>query len=68
MLRPEPARTQLPAIDNIADQINGLGIVITQKVEKLFGLAAARTEMYIRDEQSTEFSWTVRECHPYSRP
>jgi hypothetical protein len=37
----------LPAVDDIADQINRLGVVIAQKMEKLFGLAAARAEMHI---------------------
>src|SRR5262249_25838407 len=68
MLRPEPAGAQLPAVDDIADQINGLGIVITQKLEKLSGLAAASAEMYIRDKQSAEFCCALLGCHrPKSR-
>jgi hypothetical protein len=58
----------LPAIDDIADQINGLSVVIAQKIKKMFGLAATRTEMHIRDKQSTEFFYAVLGCHrPNSR-
>ena len=53
-LRPIPARPQLPAIDDIADQIDRVGIVIAQEVEQAFGLAAARAEMNIRNKESTE--------------
>ena len=53
-LRPIPARAQLPAVDDIADQIDRLGIVIAQEVEQTFGLAAARAEMNIRNKESTE--------------
>ena len=62
-LRPIPARAQLPAIDDVADQIDRFGIVIAQEVEQAFGLAAARAEMNIRNKESTEQTRAVLKCH-----
>jgi hypothetical protein len=62
-LRPIPALAQLPTVDNVADQINRVRIMITQEVEKPFSLAAARAEMNIRNEQSTEQTRAVLKCH-----
>ena len=63
VLRPEPAGAQLPAVDDVADQINGLGIVIAQKADELIGLATARAEMHIGNKESTEFGRTVLDSH-----
>ncbi len=63
VLRPVPARAQLPAVDDIADQIDRVGVVIAQEIEKLLGLAAARAEMHIGNKQSTELYCAVLECH-----
>ena len=62
-LRPIPARAQLPAVDDVADQIDRLGIVIAQEVEQAFGLTAARAEMHIRNKESTEQTRAVLKCH-----
>ena len=45
---------QLPAVDDVADEIDGLGVVVAQEVEQPFGLAAARAEMNIGNEERTE--------------
>src|SRR5919201_6080592 len=50
-LRPMPARTELPSVDDVADEINGVGIVMTQKVDEPLGLASARPQVDIRQEQ-----------------
>ena len=50
-LRPIPSGPELPAVDDVAHQIDGLGFVMAQKVEKLLGLAAARSQMDIRQKQ-----------------
>ncbi len=50
-LGPIPGALQPPAIDDVADQIHGLGIVVLEEVEELFGLGAMRAEMEIREEQ-----------------
>ena len=54
LLRPVPAGLQLPAVDDIADEIDGIGVVVTQEVEKLAGLAAARAEMHIGNKEGTK--------------
>ena len=53
-LRPIPARFQRPAIDDVADQIDGFGFVEAQEIEKLVGLAAARAEMHVGQKQRAE--------------
>ncbi len=62
-LRPIPAGFQLPAVDDIADQVDRVGIVITQEIEKAVGLAAARAEMNIGNKQSTEQTRAVLNRH-----
>jgi hypothetical protein len=49
----------LPAIDDVADQINAVGVVTAQKIEKALRLATARAEMNIGKEESTERTGTV---------
>ena len=62
-LRPVPARPELPAVDDVADQINRVGVVIAQEIEKAIGLTAACAEMNIRDEERTEQTRTVLRRH-----
>ena len=50
-LRPIPRGAQCPTVDNVADEIDRLGFVTAEKVEKLVGLTAARTKMHIGDEK-----------------
>ncbi len=47
LLGPVPPLAQLPAIQNIADQIQRFGLVAAQKIEQIIGLAARRAEMNI---------------------
>ena len=42
---PVPAALELPAIDNVADQIERVAVVMGQKVGQRFGLAARRSKM-----------------------
>jgi hypothetical protein len=44
-LRPVPTRFQLPAVHDVADEINHVGIIEAQKIEQLFGLAAPGAEV-----------------------
>src|SRR5471032_639282 len=46
-LRPEPAFAQLPSIDDVADQVQVLGIVVAQKIEEIVRLTATGAEMDI---------------------
>src|ERR1700730_3753210 len=66
MLRPVPAGLELPAVDDVADQINGVGIVIAEEIEEAIGLAAARAEMNVGDKERTEPSCAVLNCHESS--
>ena len=62
-LRPVPARLQRPAIDDIADEIDRLGIVILEEIQQLAGLRAARTQMDVGDEQSPETAIWIAFIH-----
>ena len=57
-LRPVEAGSHRPAVDDIADQINRIRLVMAQEVEKLCSLTAARAEMNVGDEESAEMSRT----------
>jgi hypothetical protein len=46
-LRPIPARFQPPAVDDVADQIDRIRIVMAQEFEQEIGLAASRSEKNI---------------------
>jgi hypothetical protein len=48
---PEPAFLQPPAVDDIADEIERLAIVVREEVGQKFGFAAARAEMGVRDKE-----------------
>ena len=50
-LRPVPARAQLPAVDDVADEVDHIRIVIPQKIEQQQRLASARTEMHVGNEE-----------------
>ena len=50
-LWPVPTFFQLPAVDNVADQINRLCLVVRHKVQQSARLAIARTQMHIRNPQ-----------------
>ena len=44
-LRPEPAFAKLPAVDDVADQVQVFRFVMPQEVEQIRRLAAARAEV-----------------------
>jgi hypothetical protein len=46
-LRPVPATAQLPAVDDVAYQIEHVGLVVLQEIEQIRGLATGRAEMDI---------------------
>ncbi len=64
-LRPVPARTQPPPVDDVADEVDRVGLDVPKHIEDQIGLAAARAEMEIRQEQRAVTmgpvrSWTRR--------
>jgi len=67
-LRPIPRGLQLPAVDDIAHEIDGVGFVVAQEVEKLVRLAAARSEMDVRQKQRSNPAGLTRQPfrHPFS--
>jgi hypothetical protein len=50
-LRPVPSAAQLPAVDDVADQIDGVGVVQAEKIEQPLSLAPSRSQMNVRQEQ-----------------
>ena len=53
-LRPVPASLQPPAVDDVADQIDLLGLVLAQKVDQQTRLASRGAKMDVGQEQRTE--------------
>ena len=50
-LRPVPAGAEAPAIDDVSDKVDSVGLHIPQHIQNKMGLAAARAQMQIRQEQ-----------------
>lgn len=50
-LRPIPARFEPPSIDDVADEIDRLGVIGSEKVQERLRLATFRAQMEIRQEQ-----------------
>ncbi len=44
-LRPVPALLQLPAVQDVADQIEGVGLMRAQEIEEIVGLAPGSAQM-----------------------
>ena len=53
-LRPVPVGFQRPAVDDIADEIDGVGVVAAEEVQQPVGLRAAGSEMDVGDKQSAK--------------
>ncbi|MBA7680558.1 hypothetical protein ES703_88878 [subsurface metagenome] len=53
-LRPVPVRLQRPAVDDISDEIDRVGVVNAEEIQQSVGLRTAGSEMDIGDEQSAE--------------
>src|SRR5262249_31182148 len=58
-LRPVPVRLQRPAVDDIADQIDRVGIVAAKEIQQSVGLRAAGSEMNIGDEESAKAPFRI---------
>ncbi len=55
-LRPVPAGLQLPAVDDVADEIDGIGLQVAQEGEKPLCLARLGPQMYVRNENGAIWS------------
>src|SRR5262249_51491502 len=61
-LRPVPAAFELPAVDDVADEVDGVGIVVAEKIDQDFGLAAFGAEVDVGQEQRPDLLLHV--CRP----
>ena len=61
-LRPVKRLLQCPAVDDVANEVERVGLVVAQEVEQEGSLAAARAEMDVRDEDRAVAlrRWLVR--------
>jgi hypothetical protein len=59
-LRPVPARAELPPVDDVADEIDRVGIVVAEKVEQPVGLTALCAEMHVGNEQRAKRPYAPR--------
>jgi hypothetical protein len=50
-LRPVPRCPQAPTVDDVTNEVDRIGVVAAQKVEKKLRLASPCTEMYVREEE-----------------
>ena len=50
-LRPVPAGAETPAVDDVADQIDRVGLDMAEHVQDEMGLAAARAQVQIREKK-----------------
>ena len=46
-LRPVPGRLELPAVDDVPYEINGIGLIVPHEVEQLLGLAPFGSKMNV---------------------
>jgi hypothetical protein len=51
-----PVPAQAPAIDDIANEEDRIGVVVLQKIQQEIGLRTFRAEMNIGQKKRTEFS------------
>src|SRR5262249_56341528 len=65
-LRPIPGGLELPAVDDVAHAIDGVGFVMPHTVDKLVSLAAARSEMDVRQKQRSNPPRASREPFKHS--
>jgi hypothetical protein len=56
ILRPIPAALQPPAVNDIADEVDCIGLVVAQEIQQKIGLGGLGAEMHIGNEQRTEAS------------
>jgi hypothetical protein len=61
-LVPVPAALQPPAVDDVADEVDRLGVVVAQEVEQEVGLAAGRAEMDVGEPDRAPAPLGGRAC------
>ncbi len=58
-LRPIPSAADLPAVDDVADEIKVVGFGVAEKIEEVMCLAAGSAEMQIGNPDRPESQLTV---------
>ena len=58
-LRPVPGTAQPPAVDDIADEIDRLGLVMAQEIDQELRLGRLRAEMDVGNEERPELRGVV---------
>jgi len=53
-LRPVPGAPQLPAVDDVADEVQRLALGVAQELEQGLGAAAWRAQVQVGDEDGTD--------------
>ena len=51
-LRPVPGRAQPPAVDDVADEVDRIRLVLAQEFQHRLRLSPLRAQMQVRDEQA----------------
>jgi hypothetical protein len=66
-LRPVPPGAQLPAVDDIANEVDGVGLVMTKKIKESSGLAPFGAEMHVgkKDGSKSAGAAARRQHVPY---
>lgn len=52
---PEPASAQTPAVDDIADEIECVAVIVREKIREHFSFAAARAQMGVGNKKSVRW-------------
>ena len=63
-LRPVPGPLQAPAVDDVANKVNSLSIVVSEEVEQPLCLATARAQVNIGNKNCPMFygfSWILQD-------
>jgi hypothetical protein len=55
-LRPVPVCPQAPAIDDVTNEVDRIGVMEAQEVEKKLRLASPGTQMYVGKEEGPKVS------------
>ncbi len=63
-LRPDGAAADAPEVDDVADEVDGVGVGLLEEVEEQVGLRRARPEVDVGDEKSA----VLDHAHPFELP
>ncbi len=67
-LRPVPAAAQAPAVDDVTDENDRFGLVMSKEVQQIVSLGRLGTKMNIRNEKRSELSGFDLTGHGFHPP